>query len=121
MRKTLILLALASGLWACGRAPETTVRIQGRVRTLGLQNPIPGAQVTIQWPANLGGGESALQTNSQGQYAVERTVRQRDLSCDGLAITVDAPGYASVYSRHTDPDCGNGLLNLDFTLHPVPR
>ena len=106
---------------ACREVPATTVHLQGRVRTLGLQTPITGAQVTVQWPASLGGGESAHRTNAAGQYVVERTVRRRDVSCAGLAISVEAPNFATAYSRHTEAGCGDRVLTFDFTLYPIPR
>jgi len=74
----------------CGERAVTTVHLQGTVRTLGLQMPVTGAEVTVQWPAALGGGESALRTNSAGQYVVERRVRQREVSCAGLAVSHSA-------------------------------
>lgn len=117
-------LGLSAALFAatgCRDAPATTVHLQGRVRTLGLQTPITGAQVTVQWPASLGGGESVHRTNAAGQYVVERTVRRRDVSCAGLAISVEAPDFATAYSRHTDASCGDRALTFDFTLYPIPR
>jgi hypothetical protein len=61
-------------------------------------------------------------TNSAGQYAVQRTVRARDLSCAGLALSVEAPTYATAYTRYTEDSCGDGgVLSFDFTLYPIPQ
>jgi hypothetical protein len=112
---------IAAVLAACGSVPPRTIHVQGTVRSLGLQNPIAGAQVTVQWPASLGGGETVQRTNASGRYVVQRTVRQRDVSCEGLAISVDAPTYAAAYTRYTEADCGSPALTLDFTMYPIPR
>lgn len=114
------LLAAALGS-ACGKTPVRTVHLQGTVRSLGLQNPIPGATVTVQWPASLGGGQTVLRTNMSGQYVTQRTIRQREVSCEGLAISVDAPTFATAYTRYTEADCGSPALTLDFTMYPIPR
>jgi hypothetical protein len=106
---------------ACRAMPPRTVHIQGTVRSLGFRTPIAGAQVTVQWPASLGGGESMQRTNASGQYVVQRTIRQREVSCEGIAIAVDAPTYATAYTRYTEADCGSPALTLDFTLYPIPR
>ncbi|HEX9580088.1 MAG TPA: hypothetical protein VF970_03205 [Gemmatimonadales bacterium] len=105
----------------CGERAVTTVHLQGTVRTLGLQMPVTGAEVTVQWPAALGGGESALRTNSAGQYVVERRVRQREVSCAGLAVSVQAPTFATAYNRYAESSCGDGVLTFDFTLYPIPH
>jgi len=121
-RGSLVVATLALFVVAgCKEVEPTTVHLQGRVRSLGLQTPIPGAEVTVQWPAGLGGGESAHRTNSAGQYVVERTVRKREVSCEGLAISVVAPAYATAYSRYTEVGCGGEALTFDFTLYPIPR
>lgn len=108
------------GAAACAGTPELTVQVQGTVRSVGLRTPIPNAEVTIEWPATLGAGQSALKTNPSGQFAVGRTRRGRQTACNGLAITVQAPGFASAYSRHT-ADCGDGVLTFDFSLLPQLR
>ena len=118
---TLWLAGSLLGAGACRERPTTTVHLQGRVRTLGLQTPIAGAQVSIQWPASLGGGQSSHRTNADGQYVVERKLRMRDLSCAGLALSVEAPNFATAYARYTETSCGEGLLSFDFTLYPIPR
>jgi hypothetical protein len=91
------------------------------VRSLGLQEPVAGALIVVQWPAALGGGQSQIRTNSAGQYAVQRTVRVERPSCEGIAITVEAEGYASIYDHRSDPDCEGGMIRKDFTLYPAPR
>jgi hypothetical protein len=123
MRDGWTAFGLAASLFAagCGERPTTTVHLQGRVRMLGLQTPITGAQVTVRWPAALGGGESVHRTNSAGQYVVERTVRGREVSCAGLVLSVEAPNFATAYSRYADASCREGVLTFDFTLYPIPR
>jgi hypothetical protein len=74
----------------------------------------------VEWPASLGAGQAVLNTNASGQFAVARTRRARQTACNGLAITVQAPGFASAYSRHT-ADCGDGVLTFDFVLLPQIR
>ncbi len=95
--------------------------MQGLIRTLGLQEPVAGALITVEWPAALGGGRSQIRSNSAGQYAVQRTLRAEQLSCEGIAITIEARGYASVYDRRSDADCEGGVIRKDFTLYPAPR
>ena len=114
-------VAALISLSGCRELEPTTGHLQGRVRSLGLQTPIPAAQVTVQWPRGLAGGVSTHRTNSEGQYVVERTVRQREVSCAGLAISVEAAGYATAYARYTEADCGGDALTFDFTLYPIPR
>lgn len=82
--------------------------------------PVAAAEVNIQWPAVLGGGQSVLRTDSDGRFAVGRTRRRRPSTCAGLAITVQAPNFASAYLRH-ESDCGNGVLSFDFALLPQPH
>lgn len=98
-----------------------TIRVQGLVRVVGLHEPIAGAQVTVEWPPALGGGQTQIRTNSAGQYAVQRSLRVKAPNCEGLAITVEASGYASAYDRRSDADCEGGVIRNDFLLHPVPR
>jgi hypothetical protein len=113
-----VVAALGSG---CAETPARTIHVQGTVRSLGLRTPIPGATVTVQWPVSLGGGETVVRTNASGQYVTQRTLRLREISCEGLAISVDAPTFATAYTRYTDADCGSPALTLDFTLYPIPR
>ncbi|GBD31369.1 hypothetical protein HRbin33_00321 [bacterium HR33] len=121
LRLLVLFVSLSFGLAACRQPPEVTIRVQGLVRTLGLQEPVAGALITVEWPAALGGGQSQIRTNSAGQYAVQRTLRAEQPSCEGIAITVEAEGYASIYDRRSDSDCEGGLIRKDFTLYPVPR
>jgi hypothetical protein len=118
MRSTVVLLCAV--LAACAGNPETTVRVQGTVQTVGLKTPVSGAEVNVEWPARLGGGQSVLKTNAQGQFAVGRTRRIPKTACAGLAITVQAPNFASAYTRHAG-DCGDGVLTFDFSLLPQIR
>lgn len=106
---------------ACQEVPSRTIHLQGTVRSLGLQTPIPGAQVTVVWPASVGGGESMQRTNADGQYVVQRTLRKREISCAGLAISVESPQYATAYTRYSESDCGSPALTFNFTLYPIPR
>lgn len=108
------------GLAACGQTPETTIRVQGTVQTVGMKTPVPSAEVTVEWPAQLGAGQAVLKTNAAGHFAVGRTRRVKQTACVGLAITVQAPGFASAYTRHSG-DCGTGVLTFDFSLLPQIR
>src|SRR5512143_3979545 len=108
---------LLLGLAACAGTPEITVRVQGTVQTVGSRIPIPGAKVTVEWPAALGGGQSELKSDGEGHFAVGRTRRVPKTACAGIAITVLAENYASAYTRHTS-DCGNGTLSFDIPLLP---
>lgn len=112
--------ALLLGLGACGRTPEVTIRVQGTVRAVGMRMPIPGAEVTVEWPVPLGGGQSVLKTNGEGKFAAGRTRRVRPTACTGLAITVQATNFATAYTRYT-ANCGDGLISFDFALLPQPR
>jgi len=112
--------ALLLSLAACARTPERTIQVQGTVHTVGLKTPIPSAEVTVQWPGTLGAGQSDLKTNAAGRFAVGRTRRVRPADCSGLAITVQASGYASAYTRYT-ADCGDGILSFEFALLPQIR
>lgn len=105
---------------ACSRTPPVTVQVQGTVRVVGTRKPIAGAEVNIEWPAVLGGGQSLIKTNAAGQFAVGRTRRRPPATCAGLALTVQAPGFASAYLRH-ESGCGDYVLNFDFVLLPQPR
>ncbi len=96
------------------------IRVQGTVRTVGMKTPVPAAEVMVDWPVQLGGGQSMLKTDAQGHFAVGRTRRVRKTACAGLAITVQAPDFASAYTRHGG-DCGNGVLTFDFSLLPQLR
>lgn len=110
------LLALA----ACAGTPPTTIQVQGTVRAAGSRVPVANAEVNIEWPTELGAGQSLLRTNTAGQFAVGRTRRRPPSTCAGLAITVQAPGFASAYLRH-ESDCGNKVITFDFILLPQPR
>jgi hypothetical protein len=111
--------AVLLGFAACA-GPETTIRVQGTVQTVGSRRPIPGASVTVEWPALLGGGQSLLKTDAQGHFAVGRTRRVLKTACAGLSITVLASDYASAYTRHTG-DCGTGTLSFDIPMLPQVR
>jgi hypothetical protein len=111
-----VLLAVA----ACAGNPEITVRVQGTVQTVGSKRPIPGASVNVEWPAALGGGQSLLQTDAQGHFAVGRTRRVPNTACAGMSITVQAPDFASAYTRHTS-DCGSGTLSFEIPMLPQVR
>jgi len=113
-------LALVVALGACARTPPTTIQVQGTVRAVGSRVPIADAEVNIEWPAALGGGQSVLRTNAAGQFAVGRTRRRPPATCAGLALTVQARGFASAYLRH-ESDCGNNVITFDFRLLPQPR
>lgn len=121
LRLLLVSVPLSFGFWSCSRPPETTIRVQGLVRTLGLQEPVAGALIVVEWPPALGGGQAQIRTNSAGQYAVQRKLRAERLSCEGIVITVEASGYASIYDRRSNPDCEGGVIRKDFTLYPAPR
>ena len=112
--------ALVLVLTACARTPELTIQVQGTVRAVGMRRPVPNAEVTVEWPATLGAGQSVLKTNASGQFAVGRTRRAPKTACTGLAITVQAPGYASAYTRHA-ADCADGVLSFEFALLPQLR
>jgi hypothetical protein len=113
-------MVLLCGAAACSRTPPVTVQVQGTVRVVGTKRPIAGAEVNIEWPAVLGGGQTLVKTDGTGRFAVGRTRRQPPATCAGLALTVQAPGYASAYLRH-ESGCGNYVLNFDFVLLPQPR
>jgi hypothetical protein len=98
---------------ACGPPPKP-LQVQGEVRARGTLAPIPRAEVLIQWP---GAGQITVRTNAQGRYVVGR--RARHLTCVGLAITVQANGFTSGYSRQTT-ECSDSVLTVDFTLFLVP-
>lgn len=102
---------------ACAGTPEITVRVQGTVQTVGSRIPIPGAKVTVEWPAALGGGQSDLKSDAEGHFAVGRTRRVPKTACAGIAITVLAENYASAYTKHTS-GCGTGTLSFDIPLLP---
>lgn len=74
----------------------------------------------IEWPGNLGGGQSELKTDAEGHFAVGRRLRTRKPVCAGLALTVQAPGFASAYTRHGE-DCENNVLTFDVALLPQIR
>jgi hypothetical protein len=112
---TLVVAPLALLLAGCAPKP-VTLHIQGTVQTVGSDVPIPGAQVLIQWPASLGGGESRLTTDRQGHFAVGRTLRPRNMDCSGFTLTVQAEHFASAYDRHREQSCGKGAV-LDFTIN----
>jgi hypothetical protein len=112
--------AVLLGLAACAGTPEITIRVQGTVETVGSRRPIPDASVTVEWPAALGGGQSELKTNAQGHFAVGRTRRVPKTACAGIAITVQAPDFASAYTRHTS-GCGSGTLSFGIPMLPQVR
>ena len=107
--------SLALGAAACAPKP-VTLHVQGTVQTVGSKIPIPDANVLIQWPATLGGGESRVTTDHAGHFAVGRTLRKRHLDCSGLVLTVQADNFAAAYDRHDDARCGTGAV-LNFTVN----
>ncbi len=113
-------LGLTAGVvLGCQGTPPTPVRVQGTVTSVGYGLAVKNARVEIKWPAPLGGGSTLLQTNAKGQYAIERSVRGEVPNCAGIVLTVQAPGYASIYSNRSDTNCGNGLLTINFKLFPL--
>jgi hypothetical protein len=112
--------AVLLGLAACAGRPEIIIRVQGTVETVGSRRPIPDASVTVEWPAALGGGQSELQSDAQGHFAVGRTRRVPKTACAGMSITVQAPDFASAYVRHTR-DCGTGTLTFEIPMLPQVR
>jgi hypothetical protein len=119
-RPYLLGAALLLEIAACGGRPEITIRVQGTVETVGSRRPIPGASVTVEWPAALGGGQSGLKSDAQGHFAVGRTRRVPKTACAGIAITVLAPNFASAYTRHAG-DCGTGTLSFVIPMLPQVR
>ena len=105
---------------ACERSPEMVLRLQGTVKSIGYDKPVRSADVVIEWPQELGGGTSSLKTDTDGHYAIGRSVRAKALDCKGVVITVRAAGYASAYNQ-SDEDCEQGRLTADFKLFPTPR
>ncbi|MBI4421443.1 MAG: carboxypeptidase regulatory-like domain-containing protein [Gemmatimonadetes bacterium] len=116
-----MLAGLACLVAACSPAPQTRIQVQGTVRSIGFDLPIPGAEVSINWPQALGGGSNGLRTNREGRYAAGRMVRARRLRCDGLVLSVRAGGYASAYLQRSDTSCSQGVLTIDFKLFPLER
>jgi hypothetical protein len=100
---------------ACAPKP-VTLRVQGTVQTVGSKIPIAGANVLIQWPATLGGGESRLTTDRSGHFVTGRTLRKSHMDCAGLTLTVQVADFAAAYDRHADQDCGKDAV-LDFTVN----
>ena len=113
--RTILAAAPLLLLAACAPKP-VDLHVQGTVQTVGSKIPIPGAQVLIQWPATLGGGESHLTTDRNGHFVTGRTLRQRHVDCTGLTLTVQAPDFASAYDRHDDESCGKEAV-LNFTVN----
>lgn len=113
---SVLLLAVA----ACIGSPPMTIQVQGTVHPVGSPVPIPGAQVTIEWPGVLGGGQTTVKADGDGRFAIGRTRRRRPATCAGIQITVQAPEFSSAYVRH-EGDCGTGLLTFDLALLPQPR
>lgn len=111
---------LLLALGACLGTPPTTIQVQGTVHRVGSRVPVAGAEVSIQWPGVLGGGQSVLRTDDEGRFAVGRTRRRRPPTCAGLAITVQAADFASAYLRH-ETACGDNVLSFDIPLLPQPR
>lgn len=103
----------------CSRVPPHVIQIQGTVTSVGFRLPVPGAEVIVEWPVTLGGGTTVVRTDTDGRYAVRRSVRIKDPVCRGIAITVRAPGFASAYSR-PDASCDARVLTFDFGLFPLP-
>lgn len=116
MRYPLVVAAALGVVVACGGAPPKTLQVQGTVEARGTLAPISRAEVLMEWPR---GGQTTVRTDAQGRYVVGRTSR-RELTCVGLAITVQADGFASGYARQTT-ECPDSVLTVDFTLFPVPR
>jgi hypothetical protein len=116
--------ALAVALLAlllAGCAPKpVNLHVQGTVQTVGSRVPIPGAEILIEWPAALGGGQSQVRTDEHGHFAVGRTLRKRHLVCSGLTLTVQAENFASAYDRYDDESCGKDAV-LNFTLEMLPQ
>jgi hypothetical protein len=113
---TLVLTVLGTG---CVPKP-LTVHVQGTAETVGSHRPIVGATVLIEWPASLGGGQLQVKTDARGHFAVGRTLRQKQPVCAGLALTVQAPSFASAYARHDEDSCGEHNV-LDFALEMLPQ
>jgi hypothetical protein len=105
---------------ACNRSPESVVRLQGTVKSIGYDRPVKAADVVVEWPRELGGGTSTLKTDADGHYAIGRTVHARTFSCKGIVITVRAAGFASAYSQ-SDDECVDSRLTADFRIFPTPR
>ncbi len=119
--KTRVALPFAAMLAASACAgPPVMLRVQGTVHSVGTRTPVPGASVLIEWPGTLGGGQSQLKADVAGHFAVGRRLRTRKPICAGLALTVQAPGFASAYTRH-EADCGNHVLTFDVALLPQVR
>ncbi len=74
----------------------------------------------MQWPVGLGGGTSALKTDSKGHFVAGRSVRTDTPDCKGIAITVRAVGYASAYHQSHE-ECDQRRITADFKLFPIPR
>ncbi|MSR07348.1 MAG: carboxypeptidase regulatory-like domain-containing protein [Gemmatimonadetes bacterium] len=122
MRIWLTALALGAVAVACGRAPETTIQVQGTVTAVGSGSPVRDAEVTIEWPRGVGGGGATMHTDRAGRYAAGRAVRQKALRCTGMTVTVRKRNYASVYNAYSDSTCGpDGIVTLDFKLIPLPQ
>lgn len=118
---TKVALRVAAMLAASGCAgPPITLRVQGTVHSVGTRTPIPGASVLIEWPPTLGGGQSELKSDAEGHFAVGRRLRTRKPICAGLALTVQAPRFASAYTRH-GADCEHNVLSFDVALLPQIR
>ena len=122
MRSSRLVMAVGMGaaMLACERAPETTLRVQGTVTSIGYAKPVRAADVVIEWPPQLGGGSSTLHTDAEGHFVAGRTVKKRELDCKGIVITVRASGFASAYNNSNE-SCDTGRLNADFKLFPIPR
>jgi len=119
MTRALVLLTAVTLVAGCERAPEVVLRLQGTVISIGYARPVKNAEVLIEWPRELGGGSSTTKTDSEGHYAIGRTVRTRELDCKGVVITVRANGFASAYNQSND-ECVEGRLTTDFKLFPLP-
>jgi hypothetical protein len=107
----------------CNRTPERTIQVQGTVTSIGYGRPVPGADVSVEWPRALGGGGATMSTDEQGRFAIARTLRVDSLDCTGLRLTVRASGFASAFSNRdsSGASCGDSVLTMDFKLFPLQQ
>lgn len=116
-----LLLALLA--FACRRAPEVPLQVQGTVTAVGLGQPVRDAEVTVEWPPGLGGGSAVAKTDRAGRYVVRKTIRSTTAECSGLVLTVRKAGYASAYSNRDSSlaSCADSVLTIDFKLFPLQQ